>query len=91
MGGMAKKTPKKTPPRNRAIFPDKDGGSRYQGVLSPNGSKAFESARKHLALRSDRADTRVSDADVIEYVVLSWRDGGDVVDHVLTGRGVFTN
>jgi hypothetical protein len=63
----------KTPHFGRhSIFRGKDGGDRLQGVITRDGSKAFERERRRLArLYRDitgQAPTVVSDADVIEYL-----------------------
>jgi hypothetical protein len=51
-----------------SIFRDKEGGDRVQGVITKDGSKAFEAARKRLALLARRPVTQVSDADTIEFL-----------------------
>jgi hypothetical protein len=52
----------------RAIFPDKAGGDRVQGIITPVGSTRFEHARRRLGKLAEREVERVSDADVIEYL-----------------------
>ena len=52
----------------RSLFRGKAGGSRYQGVLTPVGSREFESARKRLARLVGREAEGVSDADVMEFL-----------------------
>lgn len=50
----------------RAVF-DLPKPTRYQGVVSKVGAKAFEAARKRLAVLAQRTG-RVSDGDVFEYL-----------------------
>lgn len=51
-----------------SIFREKDGGDRYQGIVTKAGAQAFERARARLAKLADRKVDHVSDADVIEYL-----------------------
>jgi hypothetical protein len=52
----------------RAIFKDKLGGARYQGVVTAAGSTSFEMARKRLAKMAGREVEQTSDGDVFEFL-----------------------
>lgn len=43
------------------------GGRKYQGYLTPEGIRAFESSRKELGKLVKWPASRISDADVIEF------------------------
>ena len=55
-----------------SIFPDTNGGQRFQGVLTKEGGREFEKQRKRLRLVCrevmGRAPTRVSDANTVEFL-----------------------
>lgn len=55
---------------DRALFPDKIKDSKYrvQGLLTPDGSRSFEGHRKRIAGLTGRELSKVSDADVIEWL-----------------------
>lgn len=57
-----------------SIFRDKKGGSRFQGVLTPAGSRRFELARVRLAKLVSRDPEQVSDADVVEFLARGDKD-----------------
>ena len=53
---------------NVSIFRNKDGGDRYQGILTKVGSQRFEAARALLGALVGRPTKKVSDADTIEFL-----------------------
>lgn len=61
-----------------AVFRGKVNGYRVQGVLTKNGGKGFDVARQQLASvyhqETGRELSTVSDADVIEFLVLGTRE-----------------
>ena len=62
---------------------------RVVGVLSAGNATQFERTRADLAKLSGREFTRVSDADVIEYLVNVVRFGKTTTHADLKARGVF--
>ena len=56
-------------PGQPSIFRNKKGGDRLQGIVTPEGSRRFEMARRRLAKLAGREVEHVSDADVIEFLV----------------------
>lgn len=59
---------------NRSIFREKEGGDRYQGVVTRAGAQKFEEARRRLAKIAKRQPRAVSDADTIEYLARGHSD-----------------
>lgn len=61
---------------------EKDPTQRRQGLLSKKGSELFEQAREAVRLQC-RREHRVSDGDVIDYLVEFWNErrhvAGDAV------------
>lgn len=51
-----------------AIFKDKTGGDRIQGIISRVGSVKFEEARQRLKVLAERPRNDVSDGDCAEYL-----------------------
>lgn len=58
----------------RAIFKQKLGGARYQGVVTAIGSVRFEQARKRLAKLADREVEQTSDGDTMEAMSRGWEE-----------------
>ena len=52
----------------RAIFRGKENGVRVQAIITKNGGRWFEEARKRLAKLVGAQAADVSDADTVEYL-----------------------
>ena len=55
-----------------SVFSGKSKACRVQGILTPEGSLAFEQARARLGSLMGRPGSSVSDADTIEALARGW-------------------
>jgi hypothetical protein len=51
-----------------SVFREKEGGRRYQGIVTKVGAQCFERKRAELAMICGRPVKRISDADVFEFM-----------------------